>query len=417
MTAHAVFPTLPPVAPPGPRFAAWAAAARAVTDRLTETAAARDAAGRPPVAEVQLLREAGLLTIAIPADLGGGGASVTEILRIIRILAEGDTSIAQLASYHFFGSTLALRGANRALAEKRLNGLLHRGWFHAGIAQAAYEPLIEARATAGGFVLNGAKPFTSGAAVADSLHVWVRFATGTVIDGQDAGGHIGQFIVANPSSGLSFGDDWDNIGQRLTVSGSAALKNVVVGRDDLVQHYPEATEHPPHVTVHVPLIQLAFAELYVGTARGALAATRDYVHAHGRPWVTSPALAAGDDVLVIERFGRLSAALASAEALADAAGAVLQQAIAQGEALTEAGRGHAAAVAYQAKIHATEVALEVTSRLFELTGARSTARSFALDRFWRNVRTHSTHDPVHYKVIEVGDWALNGRDPAPTYYS
>jgi alkylation response protein AidB-like acyl-CoA dehydrogenase len=33
-------------------------------------------------------------------------------------------------------------------------------------------------------------------------------------------------------------------------------------------------------------------------------------------------------------------------------------------------------------------------RVFELTGARPTAESYRFDQFWRNVRTHTLHDPV-----------------------
>jgi hypothetical protein len=31
-----------------------------------------------------------------------------------------------------------------------------------------------------------------------------------------------------------------------------------------------------------------------------------------------------------------------------------------------------------------------------------------LDVYWRNIRTHSLHDPVDYKKIEVGANFLNG---------
>jgi transcriptional regulator of acetoin/glycerol metabolism len=45
--------------------------------------------------------------------------------------------------------------------------------------------------------------------------------------------------------------------------------------------------------------------------------------------------------------------------------------------------------------------------LFEVTGARSTHASLRLDRHWRNLRTQTLHDPVDYKLHELGDWALN----------
>ncbi|AGT10793.1 acyl-CoA dehydrogenase family protein [Paracoccus aminophilus] len=394
----------------------WLEAATRVGAALVKTAVARDREGRDPVEEIALLRASGLLTIAIPSAQGGGGATASEILRVIRKLAEADTSLAQLMSYHLFGTRIGLGGTNEDLRARRLEGFLKQGWFHAGIAQAAYPPLLEAKNDGAGYVINGAKPFTSGAAVADTLQVWVRFAEGATVDGADVSCQIGQFIVANPTEGLRFGGDWDAIGQRQTVSGGATLENVRVSRADLVNAAPEGTAHPPHVTVHVPVIQLSFAELYIGTAKGALRAARDYIATQGRAWVSSGYAKAGDDPLIVERFGRLSAQLAAAEALADAAGQRADAALAQGPALTEGGRGALAVIAYQAKIAAHEAGLEVTSRIFELMGARAAARSYGFDRFWRNIRTHTLHDPIHYKTHEVGDWALNGRFPAPDYY-
>jgi len=398
-------------------FAVWVERAERVAKELRETAVERDIAGAAPHAEIDLLRKAGLLNISLPTRVGGGGARSAEILQIIRILAKADTSIAQIATYHFFGSVAGLESGNDALITRRIDGFINQGWFHAGVAQAAYEPLIIASQTEDGFVLNGGKPFTSGAAVANTLLVWVRFAEGTTVNGKDASRHIGQFIIDNPSDGLSFGNDWDNIGQRLTVSGSATFKDVAVTQDNLVGHWPEETEQPPHVTVHVPLVHLAFGELYLGTAIGALEEAREYLHREARAWLTAPVEKATDDTLIIERFGRLSVAIASAQALSDAAGVIVQKAIDKGNALSAEERGQAAVIAYQSKIHSTEVALEVTARIFELTGARSSSRRWGFDRYWRNVRTHSLHDPIHYKVLEVGEFALNNRAPTPTYYS
>ncbi|WP_208511497.1 hypothetical protein [Variovorax paradoxus] len=50
-------------------------------------------------------------------------------------------------------------------------------------------------------------------------------------------------------------------------------------------------------------------------------------------------------------------------------------------------------------------ALEVTSKIFEVTGARSTDNALGLDRFWRNVRTHTLHNPEEYKTCNVGHWS------------
>lgn len=37
--------------------------------------------------------------------------------------------------------------------------------------------------------------------------------------------------------------------------------------------------------------------------------------------------------------------------------------------------------------------------------------------FWRDIRTHTLHDPVAYKRREVGRWVLEGELPEPTWYS
>jgi alkylation response protein AidB-like acyl-CoA dehydrogenase len=61
--------------------------------------------------------------------------------------------------------------------------------------------------------------------------------------------------------------------------------------------------------------------------------------------------------------------------------------------------------------------LDVTSKVFEVMGARATSARYRFDRFWRNARTLTLHDPLDYKVREVGDYALNGRFPTPSFYS
>ena len=71
----------------------------------------------------------------------------------------------------------------------------------------------------------------------------------------------------------------------------------------------------------------------------------------------------------------------------------------------------------EAKVLAHRAAVEVSSQLFELTGARSTSSRLGLDRFWRNARVHTLHDPVDYKLRALGRHALLGELPEPTAYS
>jgi alkylation response protein AidB-like acyl-CoA dehydrogenase len=115
---------------------------------------------------------------------------------------------------------------------------------------------------------------------------------------------------------------------------------------------------------------------------------------------------------VLATYGRLVAATRGVEPLADVVADHLA-----GDALTWDARGELAEHVAALKVVATDVALDVTNTIFEVTGARATSNAVGLDRFWRNVRTYTLHDPVAYKRREVGDHFLNGTHPAFTLYT
>jgi alkylation response protein AidB-like acyl-CoA dehydrogenase len=55
--------------------------------------------------------------------------------------------------------------------------------------------------------------------------------------------------------------------------------------------------------------------------------------------------------------------------------------------------------------------------MFEVTGARATASCYGFDRYWRDLRTFTLHDPVDYKLRDLGNWLLNDIFPTPSHYS
>ncbi|GAA4735083.1 acyl-CoA dehydrogenase family protein [Phytohabitans rumicis] len=173
----------------------------------------------------------------------------------------------------------------------------------------------------------------------------------------------------------------------------------------------------PLATVITPAIQAVFGHFYLGIAEGALAVARDYTRTVSRPWVLSGIDAATREPYVLSTYGSFAARLDAAGALADRVAAHLAAAVARGPALTWDERGEVAAAVARLKVVATDVALDVTAGIYEVTGARATSNRYGLDRFWRNVRTHTLHDPVAYKRREVGDHYLNGAYPEFTLYT
>lgn len=97
------------------------------------------------------------------------------------------------------------------------------------------------------------------------------------------------------------------------------------------------------------------------------------------------------------------------EALADRTGKELAELYAnhsEKRDLTARQRGEIAESVAAVKVVATDVGLRVTNGIFELTGARATGKKVGMDRFWRDIRTHTLHDPVAYKNRELGRFEL-----------
>ena len=63
----------------------------------------------------------------------------------------------------------------------------------------------------------------------------------------------------------------------------------------------------------------------------------------------------------------------------------------------------------------TDLILESTAIVFDALGASATLRPAGLDRYWRNARTISSHNPRIYKDRIVGDFAVNGTLPPPQW--
>jgi len=377
--------------------------AKDISADLSKRAAQLDRDGRPPLAEIVKLKNAGLLNALHAPEIGGGGLNWVDGLKLTRILARGESSIGQLLGYHFVNSQYVYWAFDEARARVLGSETVAKNLYW-GAAVNPRDPGLVLTRRGSGYVLNGRKSFSTAAHVSDYINA------NASLDGKIAG-----FAVPINRPGYIANDDWNNFGQRLSDSGSVEFRDFPVYEEDFVDA-PGALP-PVLATFNTPLIQLVFVNFYLGTAEGALQAAIDYVRTTTRPWITSGVERAADDPYILERIGEFTAALKASAALADNAAAAVEASLARGHHVTPRERGEAAAEAYAAKVHATHVSLDITSRVFELTGARSTAERYRFDRFWRNVRTHTLHDPVFYKAKEVGEFVLNDKIPEVSLYS
>jgi alkylation response protein AidB-like acyl-CoA dehydrogenase len=199
------------------------------------------------------------------------------------------------------------------------------------------------------------------------------------------------------------------MGQRATVSGSATFTDVEVD-PALVIPYHEAFAVPQQLGARA---QLVHAAIQVGIAGGALHDANEFVRTRGRPFFEAAragwAASAGEDPHTIQRYGRLATRVRAAEVLLADAAATQQEIGRQPRDAAAAARGSVAVA--QAKAFAGEVAVEVASDLFALSGASAADERHDLSRHWRNARTHASHDPADWKYHHVGNFLLNDALP------
>ena len=371
--------------------------ARQLAATFAERASERDINRIIPYEEIDLLAQSGLLGITVPDEYGGADVSNAVLAEVIAILSEADGSIGQIPQNHFYIlEALRTDGSEeqkkfffgRALAGDRFgNALSETGTKTVG----HYNTRITEDGI--GYRINGRKFYSTG----------VLFAEWVTVFALDDEERLTMSFVPRNTEGLQIIDDWDGFGQRTTASGAVKIENVRVPKSRLL---PVAAFDRP--TIAGPVSQIIQAAIDAGIARGAIEDTIAFIKTQSRPWIDSGAERAGDDPYTIAAIGDLKIRLHAAEALLDRAGRQLDATIAD---VNDETIGKAKIAVAEAKVLTTEVALAAANKLFELAGTRSTLGVHNLDRFWRDARTHTLHDPVRWKYHAVGQYYLNGVQP------
>ncbi len=375
--------------------------------QLAATAVERDARGGHAAEQRELIRASGLLGLSIDTALGGLGGGVVELYQAVRTLARVDSALAHVFGFHhlqLFGVQLYGGPAAQTHGARHLRETAEQRLFWGNALNPA-DARLQARRVEGGWRLDGVKGFCSGALGSDRLTLSAATADGGFLIG----------IVPTRRAGVEVERDWDAFGQRQTDSGSVRFADVWLADDELLQQ--PGVSSTPRATLRSQIAQLIMSNLYLGIAEGAFEEARRYTLEQSRPWFSSGVQRAADDPFVQHRYGDLWLYVRGAQAVVDAAVLKLQAALDRGEALAAQERGEVAVAGAEAKVLAHRAGLEVSTQLFELTGARSTSSRFGLDRFWRNARVHTLHDPVDYKLRDLGRFRLEGRIPEPTAYS
>lgn len=372
---------------------------------LAETAVLRDREGGHARAERERIRDSGLLALSIPREHGGIGAPWSQVMQAVRRLAQEDSALAHLFGFHHLQvAGVLLYGTPQQQAHYlRLTAEQNLFW---GNALNPLDKRTLAVRDGDGFRINGSKSFSSGSVGSDLL---------TISAWHEESGAALIAAVATDLAAVTVEADWDAFGQRQTDSGTVRFADLRLEPFQVLQ-WPDRPA-TPKATVRSQVAQLIMSNLYLGIAQGASREAARFAREEARPWLSSGVAHHVDDPYVQEKFGEFRLKLRAADVLADAAGKRLDATVAAGDDTTVAQRGELAVAVAEAKVWAHRAALSIGTDLFEVTGARSTAARYGYDRYWRNARVHTLHDPVAYKVRDLGRFDLLGQWPEPTPYS
>lgn len=391
---------------PGHDEAAILAAVDAIAVELSRTAVERDRKGGHAARERELLRSSGLLELSIPRSLGGMGASWSTVYRSVRRLAEVDSALAHLFGFHHLQIASVQLFGSPAQQERLLHATLARKFFWGNALNPLDKRTLATSGASGSFRLSGSKGFSSGSVGSDMLTIsaWHEPSQSALIG-----------VIPTDREGVTVLPDWDAFGQKQTDSGTVNFQEVLLEAGEVL--VAPGVVPSVRATLRSQVAQLVMTNLYLGIAIGAFNTARAYTREQARPWIASGVASAEEDPYIVQRFGDWWLMVRAATVLADEAALKIDRALERGLEVTAKERGDVALSGAEAKVLAHRAAMEISSQLFEVTGARSTSARLGLDRFWRNARVHTLHDPIDYKIRDVGRFQLSGNLPEPGPYS
>jgi len=376
----------------------FTAIAERVAEKLAVDVVERDRENSLPFAPLELLREEGLANLLVPEEFGGHGAHWETAFAVTRVIARVDASIAQILGYSYLNQAcIAFYGDDLDVQADWYRRSAAGSWLWADSFNPV-SPDLTFTADGDNYRLSGLKRFATGAAVADVI------ISGAVASGGALDGELVVFAIEGSREGVEHVDDWDNVGYRASASGSVRYVDVVVTPADIIG----VDRDEPFSSVVTPGVQLLFGNVYLGIAEGALEQAKTLTLKRPNAWFLSGVDKYSEDPITHRLFGELVASTVAVEALADKLNRSYDVAVERGLDTTAEQRAQLEISIAQLKVVSTEVALEVSNRVFELAGASATRSSIGLDLHWRNARTHTLHDPLDYKKIEVGANFLTG---------
>jgi len=326
-----------------------------------------------PSALIPKLAELGLLGVLFPEKYGGAGLGYIEYVIAIEELARVDGSVGLIVAAHNslcsnhiykFGSEAQRQKYLAPLAEGKKLGCWSLTEPEAG-SDAGGTRTVAAKA-GGGWILNGAKTFTTNGHYAD---VCVAMA---VTDRSQASHGISAFIIEKGTPGFRPGKKENKLGMRASDTSEVVFSDCHVPSENLLGEEGKGFINSLQV---LDGGRISIAALALGMARGACEAATRYAQERrqfGKP---------------IAQFQAVQFKLADmATEIAAARMLVYRAAWLADRSRTEDGLIRFTRESSMAKLYASEVAVRVANEAVQVFGGYGFTKDYPVEKFYRDTK-------------------------------
>lgn len=241
----------------------WVAAAGILVEPLSERAAELDRSGDFVHDGFEMLRRGGFMSMMVPTELGGGGATHADACAVLAVLAHGCPATALAFSMHSHLVAAQVWRHHRGLPAPILPKVAANQLV---LVSTGASDWIDSSGTAtkvdGGFRITARKMPASGCPGGNVLVTSARWE-----DAPD-GAQVIHASVPFSAHGVSIDETWDTMGMRATGSHTVVLTDVFVPDEAVALIRPAGVWHPIWSVVLGAALPLIMAT-YVGVAESA----------------------------------------------------------------------------------------------------------------------------------------------------
>lgn len=374
--------------------------------RNAERAAAHDRDGSFPHASYADMHSSGYLRLAIPAEYGGAGADVYEMVLAQERLARGDGSTALAAAMliQLIGRVAeerswpepAFAAVCRELAEQ--GGLINSVVTEPELGSISRGglPRTTAVPAPGGWRVSGRKIFATGGPALRFMLVGVSLPPSEAAPQ----GETASAIVRADAPGVRVVPTWsDSLSLRTVGNDDIEFEDVFVPEGWLIGRRPVGAPPPPGGRPGLSGWSLPVAAVYLGIGQAACDAACDYANNRRPPSLNGPI---ADLPHIQQWIGQMQIGLDAARAVLHAAARAW---VDSPELRPTLGPQIAAA-----KYLATNAACSATDTALRVAGGFSLTRALPLERYFRDARAGLFNPPQDdLALAEVGRAALAAR--------